>query len=195
MQLNVPPWCYCLAFCETLYKYHVTECPPVFAHFKWTWMVHFPTLPSGISNVLEGPVPPIPVNMLLWRFAVADFGWCPWLKHLRLCCWITTLVILFSVRCVFEIWCSWFWVVSVLQAEAQLSLQHRHYSNPTALNLQLKHSSACNTDTTQTQPHQISNTQQTENNTTDVVIQQHSRKLLMMDILMLETCWVHKKWK
>jgi len=29
---------------------------------------------------------------------------------------------------------------------------------------------------------------------TDVVIQQHSRKLLMMDILMSETCWVHKKW-
>jgi len=42
---------------------------------------------------------------------------------------------------------------------------------------------ACNTDTTQTQPHQISNTQRTVNKTTDVVIQQHSRKLLMMDIL------------
>jgi len=27
-----------------------------------------------------------------------------------------------------------------------------------------------------------------------VVIQQHSRKLLMMDILMSETCWSHKKW-
>jgi len=29
---------------------------------------------------------------------------------------------------------------------------------------------------------------------TDVVIQQHSRKLLIMAILMSETCWVHKKW-
>ena len=29
---------------------------------------------------------------------------------------------------------------------------------------------------------------------TDVVIQQHSRKLLMMDILMPETCWAHKEW-
>ena len=29
---------------------------------------------------------------------------------------------------------------------------------------------------------------------TDVVIQQHSRKLPMMGILMSETCWVHKKW-
>ena len=54
--------------------------------------------------------------------------------------------------------------------------------------------SACNTGTTQTQPHQISNTQWTENKTTDVVIQQRSRKLLMMDILMSEICWVHKKW-
>ena len=50
--------------------------------------------------------------------------------------------------------------------------------------LQHNCASACNTGTTQTQPHQISNTQQTENKTTDVVIQQHSRKLLMMDILM-----------
>jgi hypothetical protein len=31
--------------------------------------------------------------------------------------------------------------------------------------------SACNTGTTQTQPHQISNTQRTENKTTDAVIQ------------------------
>jgi len=52
---------------------------------------------------------------------------------------------------------------------------------------------ACKTDTTQTQPHQISNTQRNKNKTTDVVIQQQSRKLLMMDILMSETCWVHKK--
>ena len=28
----------------------------------------------------------------------------------------------------------------------------------------------------------------------DVVIYQHSRKLLKMDILMSETCWAHKKW-
>jgi len=27
-----------------------------------------------------------------------------------------------------------------------------------------------------------------------VVIQQNSRKLLLMDILMSETCWAHKKW-
>ena len=73
-------------------------------------------------------------------------------RSLRLCCWISTSVVLFSVRCALEIWCGRFWVVPVLQAEAQLC------------------------------------------NTTDVVIQQHSRKLLMMDILMSETCWAHKKW-
>jgi len=39
----------------------------------------------------------------------------------------------------------------------------------------------------------VLNTQRTENKTTDVVIHQLSRKLLMMDILMSETCSVHKK--
>ena len=47
---------------------------------------------------------------------------------------------------------------------------------------------ACNTDTTPTQPHQIFNTHRTKYKTTNVVIQKHSRKLLMMDILMSETC-------
>ena len=52
----------------------------------------------------------------------------------------------------------------------------------------LQAASACNTDTTATQPHRNSNTHRTKNNTTNVVIQQNSRKLLMMDILMSETC-------
>ena len=38
-----------------------------------------------------------------------------------------------------------------------------------------------------------SNTHRTKHNTTNVVIQQNSRKLLMMDILMSKTCWAHKK--
>ena len=54
--------------------------------------------------------------------------------------------------------------------------------------------SACNMDTTPTQPHRNSNTHRTKNTTTNVVIQQKSRKLLVMDILMSETCWAHKKW-
>ena len=92
------------------------------------------------------------------------------IRSLRLFCWITTLVVLFLVRCVLEFWCGWVGVVSVLQA------------------------SACNTDTTPTQPHQNSNTHRTNNNTTNVVIQRNSRKLLMMDILMSETFWARKKW-
>ena len=48
--------------------------------------------------------------------------------------------------------------------------------------------SACNTDTTPTQPHRISNPHRTKNNTTNVVIHQNSRKFLMMDILMSKTC-------
>jgi len=54
--------------------------------------------------------------------------------------------------------------------------------------------SACNTDATPTQPHRNSNTDRTKNNMTNVVIQQNSHKFLMMDILMSETCWAHKKW-
>jgi len=60
--------------------------------------------------------------------------------------------------------------------------------SPPPLLTDTSEASVCNTDTTQTQPHQISNTQRTENKTTDVVIQQHNRKLLMMDISMSETC-------
>jgi len=89
------------------------------------------------------------------------------IRSLRLFCWITTLVVLFLVRYVLEFRCGWVGVVSVLQAEA-----------------------SCNTDTTPTQPHRNSNTHRTKNNTTNVVIQ-NSRKLL---ILMSETCWAHKKW-
>jgi len=38
------------------------------------------------------------------------------IRSLRLCCWITPSVVLFSVRCVLEIWCGWVWAVPVLQA-------------------------------------------------------------------------------
>jgi len=63
----------------------------------------------------------------------------------------------YSVELLHWSYCYWF-DVSVLQAET------------------------CNTDTTPTQPHRISNTHRTKKNTTNVVIQQNSRKLLMMDI-------------
>ena len=56
------------------------------------------------------------------------------IRSLRLFCRITTLVVLFLVRCVFEFWCGWVGVVSVLQAEAQLP--HGYHSNPITLKLQ-----------------------------------------------------------
>ena len=56
---------------------------------------------------------------------------------------------------------------------AGCSLQHGYHSNPTTPKLQ----------------HILS-----QKKATNVVIQQNSRKLLMIDILMSETCWAHKKW-
>ena len=154
------------------------------------------------------------------------------IRNLRLFCWITTLVVLFLIRRVFEFRCGWVGVVSVLQAEVQTSCAsacnmdttptephrnsntHRTKNNKTNVvirllefrcgwvgvvsvlqaEVQLVCASACHTDTTPTQPHRNSNTHRTKNNRTNVVIQQNSRKLLMMDILMSETCWAHKKW-
>jgi len=43
------------------------------------------------------------------------------IRSLQLCCWITTSVVLFSVRCVLKNWCGSFWVVLVLQASATQS--------------------------------------------------------------------------
>ena len=48
--------------------------------------------------------------------------------------------------------------------------------------------SASSLDTTLAEPHLNSNTQQSKNETSNVVVQQHSRKLLKMDILIPETC-------
>jgi len=85
--------------------------------------------------------------------------------------------------------------------EDQLDVQFLFYFNSYVLNMFLKlihyihhqelatmQASACNTNTTQTQLHQISNTQRNKNKTTNTVIQQHSRKLLTMAVLMSETC-------
>jgi len=43
-------------------------------------------------------------------------------------------------------------------------------------------------DTTLAEPNPNSNTQKSKNNIDNVVVQQHSRQLLKMDILMPETC-------
>ena len=82
---------------------------------------------------------------------------------LWLCCWTTTLVVSFLICCVLEFGCSLARVVSRLPVEAQLVV------------------------------HPNSNTQQIKNETANVVVQQHSRKLLQMGILMPQTRWVSKK--
>jgi len=79
------------------------------------------------------------------------------IRSLRLFCSITTLVVLFLVRCMLEFRCGWIGVVSVLQAEAQLVC-----SWPDQLCFSLQHG--------------------------------YHSKLLMMDMIMSETRWAHKKW-
>ena len=93
------------------------------------------------------------------------------IRSLRIFCWITTLVVLFLVRCVLEFRCGWVGVVSVLQASACIWIPH--YSSQT------------------TTLHQHTSNQ---NKTTHEITQQISRQLLRMDVLMSETCWAHKKW-
>jgi len=51
---------------------------------------------------------------------------------------------------------------------------------------------ACHTDTTPTSHTETPTSIETRTQT-NVVIQQKSRRLLMMDILMSETCWAQKK--
>ena len=96
-------------------------------------------------------------------------------RSLRLCWWITTSVVLFSVRC-------------VLEFLLRLMFGGVRFAGWTVVLQPAKRT-----------PPNISrsknaNTQRTENKTTDVVIHQHSRRLLKMDILMSETCWAHNKW-
>ena len=83
-------------------------------------------------------------------------------RSLRLCSWITTSVILFSVRCVLE------FLLRLIFGGVRFA----GWSTS---------ASTCKTNTN-------------KNKTTDVVIHQHSRRLLKMDILMSETCWAHNKW-
>ena len=77
------------------------------------------------------------------------------------------------ICCVLELGCGSARVVSGLPAEAKLCL-------------------AGSPDTILAEPHSNSNLQQSKNNTPNVAVQQHSRKILRMDISMPETCWVSK---
>ena len=82
-------------------------------------------------------------------------------RSLRLFCCITTLVV------------CWSFSVAGLGWYPCVRLKHT-WSEQTSC------ASACNMDTTPTQPHRNSNTHRTMNNTTNVVIQQNSCKLLMI---------------
>ena len=82
--------------------------------------------------------------------------------------------------------CGWYLVVFVLQAEAQLQPAKRTPPN-TNRNKKAQLQPAKRTPPN-TNRNKSSNTQRTENKKTDVVIHQHSRKLLKMDTLMSETC-------
>jgi len=92
-------------------------------------------------------------------------------------------------------YCSWFdvcWSFGVVGLEWYPCCRLKPASTITMMhgpiNINLQAEAACNTDTTPTQPQQNSNKHRTKNNTTNVAIQQNSRKLLMMDILISETC-------
>jgi len=84
----------------------------------------------------------------------------------------------------------WYPCCRLLQPATRIPLQTNHTENPT----HIEPRAIRNTDTTPNLPHRTSKTHRTKNNTTYVVIKQNSRKLLMMDILMSETFWAHKKW-
>ena len=102
------------------------------------------------------------------------------IRNLRLCCWITTSIVLFckdgwfsvsvNLRCIVVcVWCDVFCLFVVVGRRILIDIDRYLFA------LTLNHPSL-------------------QNKTTNVVIQQHIRKLLMMDILMSETYWAHKKW-
>ena len=86
------------------------------------------------------------------------------IRSLRLCCWTTTLVVLFLVRCVLEIWCGCVWVLQV---------QHGYHSNPTTPKLQ-----------------HTSNQEQYDQRDNSTAQSQAADD----GYIMSETYWAHKKW-
>jgi len=126
-----------------------------------------------------------------------------WLKHIGDCYALTLHSYLKNKR---PTWChSLFYFTSYVlnmfrtliyppSGPCDYSVELPHWSYCSWFDVCWSFGVACNTDTTPTQPHRNSNTHRTKNNTANVVIQQNSRKVLMVDILMSETCWAHKKW-
>jgi len=48
------------------------------------------------------------------------------IRSFRLCCWIITSVVLFSVRCVLELWCGWFGWCSFCRLQTGFETCRRH---------------------------------------------------------------------
>jgi len=120
------------------------------------------------------------------------------IRSLRLCCWITTSVVLFCKDVGFSVsvnlwclvlcvWCDVFCRFVVVGKRISVDIDHNGQYQRKITSHQ----------THNTKHHKLTLTldpPSLQNETIDVVIQQHSRKLLMTDILMFETCWAHKKW-
>jgi len=81
----------------------------------------------------------------LWAQHVSDIN-ISIVRSLRLFCSITTLVVLFLVRCLLEIRCGWVGVVSVLQAEAvfQPATRIPQVTSSWSFILQLSHDAGSN---------------------------------------------------
>jgi len=124
------------------------------------------------------------------------------IRSLRLCCWITTLAVLFckdggfcvSVHLWCLVACVWCDVLCCFVAVGRcIIIDTDRFLYQWKYTYQLQQSDK----THHTKHHKCTltlNPPSLQNRTTNVVIQQHSRKLLMMDILMSETSWAHKKW-
>jgi len=118
--------------------------------------------------------------------------WLGW-SGIRVAGWSTVVLqLLGSMFVGISVWLGWSGIhVAGCNTDTTPTRPHRN-SNTHRTNCCC--ASACNTDTTPTQPHRNSNTHWTRNNMTNAVIQQNSCKLLMMHILMSNTCWAHKNW-
>ena len=98
-------------------------------------------------------------------------------RSLWLCWWVTTSVVLFSVRCVLEFLLRLMFGGRRFAGWSRLSSASTWKRTPTNIS---RSKTSC--------------TQRTENKMTDVVTHQQSCRLLKMNKLMWRTFWTHNKW-
>jgi len=90
-----------------------------------TYVINMSPLQCDIQEFLKNKRPNLMSLAILFHFLCAQHvsdNNISIIRSLRLFCWITTLVVLFLVRCVLEIRCGWVGVVSVLQASTVISI-------------------------------------------------------------------------